>query len=133
MQTAFIYDDVPRCAAQFTGKERDTAAGETGLDFFGARYYASTLGRWMSPDWSASVAPVPYADLANPQSLNLYGYVGNNPVTGVDPDGHMSAQMDGWGTGGPRYRSLGSYRNVLQPLGAPFKPAFGLSGGVSAQ
>jgi hypothetical protein len=55
------------------------------------------MGRWMSPDWSASVAPVPYADLSNPQSLNLYAYLGNNPVMGVDRDGHMSAQMDGWG------------------------------------
>ena len=33
----------------FTGKERD---GETGLDYFGARYYASSMGRFMSPDWS---------------------------------------------------------------------------------
>jgi RHS repeat-associated protein len=41
----FIYDDVPRCASQFTGKERDS---ETGLDYFGARYYGSNMGRWMS-------------------------------------------------------------------------------------
>jgi RHS repeat-associated protein len=32
---------------KFTGKERDT---ESGLDYFGARYYASSMGRWMSPD-----------------------------------------------------------------------------------
>jgi hypothetical protein len=31
---------------------------------------------------------VPYADLANPQSLNLYGYVKNNPLSQVDKDGH---------------------------------------------
>ena len=42
----------------------------------------------MSPDWSAKEEPVPYAKLDNPQSLNLYGYVGNNPLSKADPDGH---------------------------------------------
>jgi RHS repeat-associated protein len=69
----------------FTGKERDA---ESGNDYFGARYYASSLGRFMSPDWSASPEPVPYADLTNPQSLNLYGYVNNNPSSKLDKDGH---------------------------------------------
>ncbi len=69
----------------FTGKERDP---ESGNDYFGARYYASTMGRFMSPDWSAKVEPVPYSKLDNPQTLNLYAYVGNNPLRGVDPDGH---------------------------------------------
>ncbi|MGH9477467.1 MAG: hypothetical protein ACRD1C_14270 [Terriglobales bacterium] len=40
-------------------------------DSFGARYYASTLGRFMTPDWSATPEAAPYADLSNPQSLNL--------------------------------------------------------------
>jgi RHS repeat-associated protein len=70
---------------KFTGKERDT---ETGLDYFGARYYGSTMGRWMSPDWSASPEAVPYADLTDPQTLNLYGYVRNNPMSHADADGH---------------------------------------------
>src|SRR6185437_10394679 len=52
----------------FTGKERDS---ETGLDYFGARYYSNTMGRWVSADWSATPASVPYADLGNPQTLNL--------------------------------------------------------------
>jgi RHS repeat-associated protein len=69
----------------FTGKERDT---ESGLDYFGARYYASNTGRFMSPDWSGATVPVPYANLSNPQSLNLYGYAGNNPLSRFDPDGH---------------------------------------------
>jgi RHS repeat-associated protein len=73
---------------KFTGKERDQ---ETGLDYFGARYYGSSMGRFMSPDWSAKVQPVPYAKLDNPQSLNLYSYVGNNPLSRVDPDGHCGA------------------------------------------
>jgi len=69
----------------FTGKERDT---ESGNDYFDARYYASSLGRFLSPDWSAQAEPVPYAKLDNPQSLNLYSYVMNNPLSRVDPDGH---------------------------------------------
>ena len=69
-----------------TGKERDA---ESGNDYFGARYYASTMGRFMSPDWSAKIMPVPYAKLDNPQSLNLYAYVGNDPLIHVDADGHV--------------------------------------------
>jgi hypothetical protein len=42
----------------------------------------------MSPDWSATAAPVPYAKLDYPQSLNLYAYVENNPLTMADADGH---------------------------------------------
>ena len=46
------------------------------------------MGRFMSPDWSAKAEPVPYAKLDNPQSLNLYAYVGNNPLIRIDADGH---------------------------------------------
>ncbi|HET8891879.1 MAG TPA: RHS repeat-associated core domain-containing protein [Candidatus Angelobacter sp.] len=70
---------------KFTGKKRDI---ETGLDYFGARYYSNGLGRWVSADWSATPVPVPYADLYDPQSLNLYGFVGGNPASKADPDGH---------------------------------------------
>jgi RHS repeat-associated protein len=70
---------------RFTGKERDA---ESGLDYFGARYYGSALGRFMSPDWSATPQAVPYADFADPQTLNLYSYVRNNPFSKADPDGH---------------------------------------------
>ena len=72
---------------KFTGKERDA---ESGLDEFGARYYASSLGRFMIPDWAAAPTAVPYAHFGNPQSLNLYGYVQNNPTTLGDPDGHCA-------------------------------------------
>lgn len=76
------------CASRYTGKERDS---ESGLDYFGARHYSSTMGRWMSPDWSEGPDPIPYADLRNPQSLNLYGYVNNNPLSDADDDGHDGA------------------------------------------
>ena len=74
----------------FTGKERDT---ESGLDYFGARYYASNMGRWMSPDWADRPEAVPYSSLDNPQSLNLYGYVGNNPLSKADRDGHDPSDL----------------------------------------
>ena len=70
---------------KFTGKERDT---ESGLDYFGARYYGSSMGRFMSPDWSDDPVAIPYSDLSNPQTLNLYAYAGNSPVRNVDDDGH---------------------------------------------
>jgi RHS repeat-associated protein len=71
----------------FTGREHDA---ESGLDYFAARYYESKTGRWMLPDWSDVPVAVPYATFTNPQSLNLYTYVGNNPVTAIDADGHAA-------------------------------------------
>ena len=74
----------------FTTKERDA---ESGLDYFYARYYSSILARFMTPDWAAAPTAVPYATFGDPQTLNLYAYVNNNPNTGIDMDGHV----DGFG------------------------------------
>ena len=80
-------DIVNTCAPvyKFGGKERDT---ETGNDDFGARYYSFRFGRWLSADWSSVPAPVPCANLTNPQTLNLYAMVSDNPETFADLDGH---------------------------------------------
>jgi RHS repeat-associated protein len=89
--TSLPFGDSQTCTSidpsplHFTGKQRDT---ESNLDDFGARYYNSGMARWVTPDWSARGEAVPYADLANPQTLNLYAYVGNNPTTRMDADGH---------------------------------------------
>ena len=72
----------------YTGKERDA---ESGNDYFGARYYASSMGRFMSPD----PAGVAFTSLSNPQSWNLYSYVQNNPLNSVDPDGRECVWDDG--------------------------------------
>ncbi|HEY2497327.1 MAG TPA: RHS repeat-associated core domain-containing protein, partial [Candidatus Angelobacter sp.] len=77
---------------KFTGKKRDA---ETGLDYFGARYYSNGMGRWVSADWSAKPEAVPYSKLDDPQSLNLYQYVGNNPLSQRDDDGHEIIYADG--------------------------------------
>jgi RHS repeat-associated protein len=60
--------------SRYTGKERDFGVfGGPGNDYFGARYYNSTIGRFLSPDWTMKANdPVPYAKLADPQSLNLH-------------------------------------------------------------
>ena len=76
---------------KFEGKERDA---ESGLDDFGARYYSSQYGRFVSADWSAIPVAVPYADLTNPQTLNLYAMVHDNPETFADLDGHSGGDAD---------------------------------------
>jgi RHS repeat-associated protein len=70
---------------KFEGKERDA---ETGNDDFGARYYSNRFGRWLSADWSNVPVPVPYANLSNPQTLNLYAMVSDDPESFADLDGH---------------------------------------------
>ena len=62
----------------FTGKKFDD---ETGLVYFGARYYNPKLGRFITPD---TIVQSPY----NPQTLNRYTYCNNNPINLVDLDGH---------------------------------------------
>lgn len=53
-----------------------------------ARYLSSAQGRFTTPDWSPTPQPIPFADLADPQTLNLCCYVRNNPLDRTDPDGH---------------------------------------------
>lgn len=69
-------------ARKFTGKERDA---ETGLDYFGARYYGSRIGRFTTVDpvytWNDN--------LLDPQRWNRYSYGFNNPLRNVDPDGRV--------------------------------------------
>jgi len=82
--SAVCASDVRFAPSRFTGKERNT---ESGNDYFGARYYASSMGRWLSPD-------KPFADqhTGNPQSWNLYEYGRNNPLRNVDLNGFKVLQ-----------------------------------------
>ncbi len=84
----------------FTGQVSDVDS--TGLLFFNARYYDGALGRFVSAD---SIVPAP----SNPQSLNRYSFVLNNPIKYTDPTGHRPCEgldendqcitPSGWGKG----------------------------------
>ncbi|MFJ1211701.1 SpvB/TcaC N-terminal domain-containing protein [Burkholderia pyrrocinia] len=68
---------------RYAGKERDDA---TGLYYYGARYYQPGVGRWLSADPSGP-----------DDGLNLYAYVGNNPVAYDDPSGMIRILVVGEG------------------------------------
>ena len=79
-----LYDEGIR--SRCTGKERDS---ESGLDNFGARYNASPMGRFMSPDPLMASAKV-----WDPQTWNRYAYVLNNPLKYTDPTGMGEVTAD---------------------------------------
>ena len=120
MESAVSPSGLHLASSRYTGKERDA---ESGNDYFGARYYASTMGRFMSPDYDEDEddpEPVPYAALENPQTLNLYTYGRNNPLGGVDVDGHdgdgpgVAAAVETGLEGGRWPRSHRSYPTSLR-------------------
>jgi RHS repeat-associated protein len=76
------------CFAQShsTGKERDT---ESGLDYFGARYYGSNMGRFTSPDPMLIMRQ----KMTDPQQWNMYSYVRNNPLKMVDTNGKWPTEI----------------------------------------
>jgi RHS repeat-associated protein len=70
---------------KFTGKERDS---ESDLDYFGARYYVSTNGRFLNAD-------LPFIDqhAENPQSWSLYAFVRSNPLNLLDKSGRDASPL----------------------------------------
>ena len=60
---------------------------DTGLYFYGARYYAPELGRFIQPD---TIIPTVF----NPQGFNRYSYALNNPLRFTDPTGHQEAEPE---------------------------------------
>src|SRR5947207_11135025 len=91
-QQGYVADNLRQ---KFTGYEHDA---ETNLEFARARYYSSSCGRFTSPDpYSGSMS------LTDPQSVNRYSYVSNNPVNSTDPSGMsqrpamVGGGMDGGG------------------------------------
>jgi len=94
-------------STEYTAREND----ETGLYFYRARYYDPVLKRFISED------PIGVAG-----GLNLYSYVGGNPVSYVDPTGHTQFALIGgaltlWGV----YeigKAVNNYVNSLEAAGA---------------
>jgi len=99
---------------KFTGKELDP---ETGLYYFGARYYDGKLSRWTAVDpplARGDYLPVPaivdeakdhnsklpgMGGVFNSINIDAYQYAGQNPVKMVDPDGNWTLQIGGGTTG----------------------------------
>jgi RHS repeat-associated protein len=103
----------------FTGHERDA---ETGLDYFGARYYRPQVGRFTTIDpvysWSEN--------LTDPQRWNRYAYVRNNPLKFTDPDGRIPLWVTG-GIGAAAYGGWTAYVNVQN--GRPWYQDIGVEAG----
>src|SRR5262249_19424914 len=99
---------------KFTQQERDS---ETGLDYMHARYYGNAQGRFTSAD---SV----FGSIGNPQSLNRYAYVGNNPLNFSDPTGHRPSSHPAYsplfneGEGGYSFDDPNNPNAVLMSMGA---------------
>jgi RHS repeat-associated protein len=67
---------------RFTGQRQESGlGGADGLYYYGARWYDPYLNRWLQPD---TIVPNP----GNPQDLNRFAYVRNNPLRYIDPSGH---------------------------------------------
>jgi RHS repeat-associated protein len=70
---------------QYTGQEKDS---ETGLNYYDSRYYSSDIRRFSQPDDIIQ-------NVYDPQSLNRYSYVNNNPLRYTDPTGHAIVFANG--------------------------------------
>ncbi len=95
-------------SSRFTGQILDA---ETGLYYYGARYYDPELGRFIQPD---TIIP----DLGNPQSYNRYTYALNNPLRYIDPSGHDNESFYGY----PGYSLV--YNNNMPNIRAELAPIY---------
>lgn len=96
---------------KFTSYERDA---DSNLDYAVNRAYSSRLGRFMQADPMGTAA----TDLSNPQSLNLYAYTLNNPISLADPSGlDPTCLLDGFSTPCPLVNNL--VRDGAAGLGSP--------------
>ena len=97
----------------FNGKEKDE---ETGLHYYGARYYDSRLGVWLSVDPLAEKYP----------GYSSYVYCLNNPILYIDPDGKQS--MFGWSRGltsKQQHQVINAWNNAYKKATHPILDVFG--------
>ena len=97
------YDTDAGIRQKFTGKERDD---ESTLDFFLARYYSASMGRFLSSDTTG------YSSIRQPGSWNLYAYALNNPLKFNDPTGHI-VELASCSTIGNCQRELAAIQSAL--------------------
>jgi RHS repeat-associated protein len=103
---------------KFTGQRYDAA---TALYYYGARYYDPALDRFIQAD---SVV----ADPTDPQSLNRYAYVRNDPLSAMDPTGNTSMYPDYIG---PDYAGVPNYYDYDYPDALPQSDFGGFLGGLT--
>jgi RHS repeat-associated protein len=87
---------------RYSGKECDDA---TGLYYYGARYYASWMGRWLNSDPAGAV-----------DGLNVFAFVQGNPIKNIDTNGLILTDVTGVGDGGMRARINNAMPNNLPLL-----------------
>lgn len=92
----------------YTGQRFEKSVG---IYDYGARWYDPALGRFLQPD---PVVPSP----TNPQSLNRYAYVLNNPISRIDPTGNVSVS--------------GIFGGVASAAGAVFSPFSNFAAGFGS-
>jgi len=103
-----MVDDV---RAKFTGQLRDLVAN---LDYFNARHYSYDIGRFTSADSFGG-------KVSNPQTLNLYAYVLNNPLRWVDPTGHYYDDPDDCVKDGTPQCTKDAQGKVIKPDGTDYQ------------
>lgn len=104
--------------SHFTGLDQDSGFSPSSLSLHHAmfREYNSTLGRWMSPD--------PYMgsyDLSDPQSLNRYSYVRNEPLSNIDPQGLSPCDLGPGEAGLDGYQEFADDAECLAAGGKPYR------------
>ena len=109
----------------FTGNTQDVIKGQTGIYDFLFREHSAGMGRWLSPD-PAGLAAV---DITNPQTWNRYAYVGNNPLSRIDPRG-LCSQPAGLQEGQIGL-CIDAYISAATLSGPPFVTGFGDNRGPS--
>ena len=132
------YAETSTTSRSYTGQTQDTKTdstvnGTTGLYDFLFRQNSPAQGLWLVPD-PAGLAAV---DITNPQTWNRYAYVGNNPLSNVDPLG-LDGDQPRWGSllcsGDPIACALGGWDVcVWAGLCSPNGSGGGNSGGGGSQ
>ena len=97
--------EVTRKRYRYAGRERDAT---TQLYYYGSRYYAPWMGRWLSPDPAGAI-----------DGANVYGYVKGNPVNRIDADGQVAVELNNQGQVA-RQRQF--FENLIQGTANPDPP-----------